>query len=64
MQTNYFEGCSTLQDVKELYRTLAKQHHPDRGGNLETMQAINNHGSHSLNDDPQAQNQAIKELLS
>lgn len=49
MQTNYFEGCSTLQDVKELYRTLAKQHHPDRGGNLETMQAINNQYTKAIN---------------
>lgn len=39
--TNYFDGCNTLQEVKEVYRNLAKQHHPDRGGNLQIMQAIN-----------------------
>lgn len=38
----YFNNCSTLNEVKSLYRTLAKQHHPDKGGNLATMQEINN----------------------
>ena len=38
---NYFKDCKTIDEVKALYRTLAKQHHPDRGGSTETMQAIN-----------------------
>jgi hypothetical protein len=38
---NYFKDCKTIDDVKSLYRSLAKQHHPDRGGVTETMQAIN-----------------------
>jgi hypothetical protein len=38
----YFNNCTTLNDVKSLYRTLAKTHHPDKGGDLATMQAINN----------------------
>ena len=43
MNTNYFINCNTLEDVKSLYRTLAKQFHPDKeGGDLATMQAINN----------------------
>lgn len=37
----YFAGCTTVEEVKSLYRTLAKQHHPDRGGDTATMQAIN-----------------------
>lgn len=37
----YFNHCNTLDEVKAVYRTLAKEHHPDRGGDLATMQAIN-----------------------
>lgn len=32
----------TLEELKAQYRKLAMEHHPDRGGDLETMQAINN----------------------
>lgn len=39
---NFFAECETLEQVKTLYRTLAKQYHPDKGGDLATMQAINN----------------------
>jgi hypothetical protein len=38
---NFFQSCKTLDDVKALYRTLAKEHHPDKGGDVGTMQAIN-----------------------
>lgn len=27
---NYFINCNTLQEVKELYRQLAKENHPDK----------------------------------
>lgn len=37
----YFENCTTLEEAKAEYRRLAMEHHPDRGGNLATMQAIN-----------------------
>lgn len=37
----YFKDCSTLNEVKQAYRNLAKVHHPDKGGDLATMQAIN-----------------------
>jgi hypothetical protein len=37
----WFAGCHTVEEVKSLYRTLAKQHHPDRGGDTQTMQDIN-----------------------
>ncbi|HTA81305.1 MAG TPA: J domain-containing protein [Bacteroidia bacterium] len=39
---NYFKDCNTIDEVEALYRALAKQHHPDRGGNVAIMQAINN----------------------
>lgn len=38
---NYFRNCHTLEELKAEYRKLAKTHHPDMGGDLETMQAIN-----------------------
>lgn len=37
----YFEGCTTQAEAKALYRELVKQHHPDTGGDLGTMQDIN-----------------------
>src|SRR5665213_1325663 len=37
----YFKDCKTIDEVKALYRLLAKQNHPDKGGSTETMQAIN-----------------------
>lgn len=46
---NYFQGCNTLQEVKELYRTLAKENHPDKGGNLQTMQEINKQYTKAIN---------------
>ena len=36
----YFNNCKTLDEVKATYRTLAMRHHPDRGGDTDTMQAI------------------------
>lgn len=37
----YFENISTLEEAKKLYRELAKQHHPDKGGDLEIMKQVN-----------------------
>lgn len=37
----FFQDCKTLDEVKARYRTLAKEHHPDRGGDLATMQRVN-----------------------
>jgi len=31
----------TLEELKGLYRKLAMRHHPDRGGDTETMKAVN-----------------------
>jgi len=39
----YFKPTpTTLEELKAMYRKLAFQHHPDRGGNAETMKAVNN----------------------
>lgn len=37
----YFKDCKTLDELKAQYRRLAMLHHPDRGGDLDTMKAIN-----------------------
>lgn len=37
----YFNDCKTLEEVKAIYKQLAKQHHPDCGGDTETMKAVN-----------------------
>jgi hypothetical protein len=37
----YFKHCKTIDEVKETYRKLAKEHHPDLGGDVVTMQTIN-----------------------
>lgn len=42
MTYKFFTECSTLEEVKKLYRKLCFEHHPDRGGNTATMQSINN----------------------
>ena len=37
----YFTNIHTLDELKKEYRRLAFVNHPDRGGDVETMQAIN-----------------------
>src|SRR5882724_8116612 len=37
----YFQDCKTIDEVKATYKKLAKQYHPDLGGDTATMQAIN-----------------------
>lgn len=37
----YFDRLRTAQSVNKRYRELAKRHHPDVGGNLDVMKAIN-----------------------
>lgn len=37
----YFENVNTLEELRKQYKELLKLHHPDNGGNLESMQEIN-----------------------
>ena len=38
----WFSSCTTVEEIKTTFRKLARQHHPDLGGDTATMQAINN----------------------
>lgn len=38
---NYFTECETLEELKKEFYKLALKFHPDHGGNLEDMKALN-----------------------
>jgi len=38
---DHFYGCRTEAEIKARYRDLAKRHHPDLGGDVAAMQAVN-----------------------
>jgi len=41
MKKNWFEGLNSPQEIKNMYRELAFEYHPDKGGKTEVMQEIN-----------------------
>lgn len=42
MKTKFFAGVKTLQELRKLYKKLAFENHPDKGGDVEIMKVINN----------------------
>ena len=38
----YFKNCESKEECKKMYKKLAFKHHPDRGGDTDTMKEINN----------------------
>ena len=38
---HFFNNCQSLDEAKSLYKKLARQYHPDLGGDTRTMQEIN-----------------------
>ena len=39
-KTGLFDKCQSVQEIKQRFRKLAFQNHPDRGGNKAAMQEI------------------------
>lgn len=39
--TKYFKNVTSLEDLKNQFKALARKNHPDAGGNVETMKEIN-----------------------
>ena len=37
----FFENVETMEELKERFRELVKENHPDRGGDREKMKQIN-----------------------
>lgn len=69
----YFNKCENLDELRAEYRRLIKLHHPDVGGNAETMKAINNEydlrfdelkrGTPHAGETPDAYRAAVESLL-
>lgn len=60
----YFNSCHSIDDVKHLYKQLAKQHHPDMGGRTETMQEINSEYSYVIAKLLKGSNLTVEEMES
>jgi hypothetical protein len=39
---DFFKTCASEAEAKILFKKLAMKHHPDRGGDVETMKTLNN----------------------
>ena len=49
MKYEYLNFVTDLNDLKAQYKNLCKKHHPDLGGDVETMKQINNEYEERLN---------------
>ena len=58
----YFEGLTEEKAIKARYKELAKQYHPDRGGNAETMKEINNQYERVLSGAYQRAGKSLSEI--
>lgn len=39
---DFFEGCSSEEELKKRYKALCKVYHPDVGGHEETFKVLQN----------------------
>ena len=62
LMTLYFEGLEIKEEIKAMYKELAKKHHPDLGGNIATMQAINSQYEQCLKGQYQREGKSITEI--
>ncbi len=58
----YFEGIKEEKEIKDKYKVLAKQYHPDLGGSHEIMKEINNQYEKALEGRYQAEGKSITEI--
>lgn len=73
----WFENVKKIEELRQLYRKLLKEHHPDNGGDEETMKEINleydlvfarlsrfsSDGEECTGEEQKAENEAFKSIL-
>lgn len=60
----HFSKISSVEEAKDLYRQLARKHHPDVGGDTELMQEINSEFAEALKFVAHRRNSIINESAS
>ena len=58
-----FEKCSQMKEVKAIYRRLAKQYHPDMGGDAEKMKELTKAYEKALRNVDNNNKPTLEELL-
>ena len=73
----WFENVKKIEELRQLYRKLLKEHHPDNGGDEETMKEINleydrvfsdlsrfsSNSGQCTGEEQKAENEAFKEVI-
>ena len=73
----WFENVKKIEELRQLYRKLLKEHHPDNGGDEETMKEINleydrvfsdlsrfsSDGEECTGEEQKTENEAFKSIL-